>query len=55
MNRKPTSPGEILFEEFLVPLGISQKKLAEHLKCDYKVVNRIINEKANVTPEMALN
>lgn len=54
MNRKPTSPGEILFEEFLVPLGIPQKKLAEHLKCDYKVVNRIINEKANVTPEMAL-
>jgi addiction module HigA family antidote len=54
MYRKPTSPGEILFEEYLVPLEISQKELAEHLHCDYKVVNRIINEKASVTPEMAL-
>lgn len=54
MKRKPTSPGEILFEEFLVPLEMTQKELAEHLKCDYKVVNRIINEKATVTPEMAM-
>ena len=35
MKRKPTSPGEILFEEFLIPLEISQKELAEHLACDY--------------------
>ena len=53
MRRKPTSPGEILDEEFLKPLGLSQKDLAEHLHCDYKVINRIINEKASVTPEMA--
>lgn len=54
MQRKPTSPGEILFEEFLVPLGMTQKELAEYLKCDYKVINRIINEKASVTPGMAI-
>lgn len=54
MYRKPTSPGEILFEEFLVPLELTQKELAEHLHCDYKVINRIINEKANVSPEMAI-
>lgn len=54
MQRKPTSPGEILFEEFLLPLEMSQKELAEHLHCDYKVINRIINEKASVTPEMAM-
>ncbi len=54
MQRKPTSPGEILFEEFLVPLEMTQKELAEYLKCDYKVVNRIVNEKASVTPEMAM-
>lgn len=54
MHRKPTSPGEILNEEFLIPLGISQKELADHLGCDYKVVNRIINEKSSVTPEMAV-
>lgn len=54
MKRKPTTPGEILFEEFLVPLEMTQRELAEYLKCDYKVINRIINEKANVTPEMAI-
>jgi len=53
MRRKPTSPGEILVEEFLIPLKISQKELAEHLRCDYKVINRIVNEQASVTPEMA--
>ncbi len=52
-HRKPTSPGEILLHEYLIPLKISQKELAEHLDCDYKVINRIINEKTGVTPEMA--
>ena len=54
MQRKPTSPGEILVEEFLIPLKISQKELAEHLNCDYKVINRIVNEQTSVTPEMAI-
>ncbi len=54
MKRKPTSPGEILSEEFLKPLELSQKELAEHLSCDYKVINRIVNERASVTPEMAI-
>ena len=54
MRRKPTSPGEILDEEFLAPLGISQRELAEHIGCDVKVINRIVNEKTRVTPEMAL-
>lgn len=53
-KRKPTSPGEILLEEFLKPLAITQKDLAVHLGCDYKVINRIVNEKAVLTPEMAL-
>lgn len=53
-KRKPTSPGEILLEEFLKPLGITQKQLALHLGCDYKVINRIVNERAAVTPEMAI-
>lgn len=54
MKRKPTSPGEILNEEFLKPLELSQKALSEHLGCDYKVINRIVNEKTSVTPEMAI-
>ena len=54
MKRKPTPPGEILREEFLVPLGITQKRLADHIGCDFKVVNRIVNEKAQVTPTLAI-
>jgi addiction module HigA family antidote len=54
MKRKPTSPGEILVEEFLIPLKISQKELAEHLNCDFKVIHRIVNEQTSVTPEMAI-
>jgi len=53
-RRRPTSPGEILREEFLVPLGLSQKRLADHLGCDVKVVNRIVNGRCAVTAEMAL-
>jgi addiction module HigA family antidote len=53
-RRKPTTPGEILREEFLVPLGISQKEFADHLGCDIKVVNRIVNGRCAVTAEMAL-
>jgi len=53
-RRKPTTPGEILREEFLVPLGISQKEFADHLGCDIKVVNRIVNGRSAVTAEMAL-
>jgi addiction module HigA family antidote len=53
-KRKPTSPGEILREEFLVPLHISQKELSEHIGCDFKVINRIINERSQVTPTIAI-
>ncbi len=38
----------------MLPLGVSQRELATHIGCDYKVINRIINEKAAVTPEIAL-
>ncbi len=46
MKRKPTSPGEILLEEFLKPLKMTQKELSDYLDCDYKVINRIVNERA---------
>lgn len=52
--RKPTSPGEILNEEFLIPLGLTQKKLANHINCDLKVINRLVNEKTSVSAEMAI-
>ena len=53
-TRKPTTPGEILRDEFLVPLGRTQKQLAEHIGCDLKVINRIINGRTSVSAEMAL-
>src|SRR5258708_12255655 len=53
-QRKPTTPGEILREEFLGPIGMTQKALATHIGCDVKVVNRIVNARTSVTAEMAL-
>ena len=54
IHRKPTSPGEILREEFLKPLGLTQNALARHLGCDVKVINRIVNGRSGVTAEIAL-
>ena len=54
IKRKPTTPGEILREEFLKPLHISQQFLASHIGCDIKVVNRIVNGKAQITPRVAI-
>ena len=53
-KREPTSPGEILREEFLSPLGLTQRELADHLGCDVKVVNRIVNGRSSVSAEMAI-
>ena len=51
MSRRAAAhhPGEILREEFLVPLGLTQKELADHLGCDVKVINRIVNGRTSVT------
>ncbi len=54
MTRAPTTPGEILREEFLRPLGMSQKQLADHIGQDVKVINRIVNGRSAVTAEVAL-
>ncbi len=54
VKRKPTTPGEILSEEFLKPLGMTQKELADHIGCDIKVINRLVNSRTSVTPQMAI-
>jgi addiction module HigA family antidote len=54
MTRTPTTPGEILREEFLLPLEMSQKELADHIGQDVKVINRIVNGRSAVTAEVAL-
>lgn len=53
-RRKPTTPGEILREEFLHPLRLTQKQLATHLGCDVKVIHRIVNGRSAVTAPIAL-
>ena len=54
IEREPTSPGEILEEEFLKPMAITQKYLADHLGCDVKVINRIVNMRTSIRAEMAV-
>ena len=54
IKRAPTPPGEILEEEFLKPLGLTQKALADHVGCDVKVINRLINGRTSLTATMAL-
>lgn len=53
-HRPPVHPGEVLVEEFLKPLGISQVELAERLDISFQRVNAIANERRSVTPDTAL-
>lgn len=52
-NRIPTHPGQILLEEFLNPLGLSQVALAGHIGVSVQRVNEIVRGKRGVTPETA--
>src|SRR5437870_5761608 len=52
-KRTPTHPGEILSEEFLEPLGVSQVALAAHLGVPVQRINELIRGKRGVTPETA--
>ena len=53
-NRPPTHPGEMLLEEFLRPLGMTQTDLANRIHVSYPRVNEIINGKRGITPDTAL-
>jgi|SRR5687767_13658220 addiction module HigA family antidote len=53
-DRVPTSPGEMLLEEFLKPLGMTQVELAERIRVPYVRVNELVNGKRRVTPSTAL-
>ena len=52
-NRIPTHPGEILLEEFLKPLGMTQVAFASHIRVPLQRINEIIRGKRGVTPETA--
>jgi len=52
-HRLPTHPGEILLEEFLRPLAITQVQFARHLGIPLQRVNEIVRGKRGVTPATA--
>lgn len=52
-HRIPTHPGEILSEEFLLPMGINQVALARHLGVPVQRINELVRGKRGVTPETA--
>ena len=54
LKRQPTHVGEVLKEEFLAPLGITQSALAKALHTSFRAINELVNEKRGVTTEMAL-
>jgi addiction module HigA family antidote len=53
-HREPTHPGEMLLEEFLKPMGLSQKELADGIHVPYQRVNELIRGRRGVTPSTAL-
>ena len=53
-NRPPTHPGEMLLEEFLKPLGISQSAFAVRLGVSFPRLNEVVRQKRSVTPDTAL-
>lgn len=53
-KRPPTHPGEMLLEEFLKPLGMTQVEFAQRLGVSYPRLNEIIKGRRSVTPDTAL-
>lgn len=54
LQRVSTHPGEMLREEFLVPLGISQNALALKIRVPATRIGEIVNGKRSITPDTAL-
>lgn len=53
-NRRSTHPGEMLLEEFLIPMGMTQKELADSIHVPFQRVNEIVAGKRGLTPSTAL-
>lgn len=53
-EREPTHPGEMLREEFLIPMNLTQRELAEAIHVPYQRINELVNGKRGVTPSTAL-
>ena len=53
-DREPTHPGEMLLEEFLKPMELSQRDLAAGIRVPYQRINELINRRRGITPSTAL-
>jgi addiction module HigA family antidote len=53
-HRKPSHPGEILLQEFLEPMDLSQVELARRMGVPIQRVNTLINGKRDITAETAI-
>jgi len=53
-HRPPTHPGEMLLEEFLKPLGLTQRELADAIDVPFQRINEIVNQRRGVTPSTAV-
>ncbi|MCP5100886.1 MAG: HigA family addiction module antidote protein [Chloroflexi bacterium] len=53
-HRAPTHPGEMLLEEFLKPMSVTQRELADAIHVPYQRINEIVNGRRGVTPSTAL-
>jgi antitoxin HigA-1 len=53
-QREPTHPGEMLLEEFLIPLGVTQRQLADAIHVPYQRINELVNGRRGITPSTAL-
>ena len=53
-HRPPTHPGEMLLKEFLLPMEMTQRSLAEAIHVPYQRINEIVNGRRGMTPSTAL-
>ncbi len=54
LKRSPTHPGQILKEDFLDEMNLSQTELASALGTTFRTINEIVNEKRSISTEMAI-
>ena len=54
-GREPTHPGEMLLQEFLLPLGMTQSELATAIQVPFQRVNEVVRGRRGVTPSTALS
>ena len=53
-HQEPTHPGEMLLEEFLTPMGLTQRDLADGIRVPYQRVNELVNGRRGITPSTAV-